>query len=158
MALAANQNFKVESMEIRTVFLQAKKLDKEVFVRPPDDIKKEGKIWKLLKPLHRLDDASRKFYLKVKEMLQELGLKTLPGDDAFYFENRNDVLLGMNLSHVDDFTIAGDEKFVERIVNGVRKKFTVSKVEKDVFRFTGLDVKAGNGKIEVSMEDYANLG
>ena len=32
----------------------------------------------------------------------------------------------------------------------------MSKVEKDEFRFTELDVKAGNGKIEVLMEDYAN--
>ena len=47
-------------------------------------------------------------YLKVKEILQELGLKTIPGDDAFYYENRNGKLMGMNLSHVDDFTIAGD--------------------------------------------------
>merc|ERR1712240_581533 len=156
VALAGNQNFRVVSMDIRAAFLQTKKLDREVFVRPPDDIKKEGKIWKLLKPLYGLDDVSRKFYLKVKETLQELGLKTLPGDDAFYLENRNSVLLGMNLSHVDDFIIAGDDEFVERIVNGIRKKFTVSKVEKDVFRFTGLDVKAGNGKIEVSIEDYAN--
>merc|ERR1712243_485888 len=69
----------------------------------------------------------------------------------------NGVLLEMNLSHVDDFTIGGDDEFVERIVNGIREKFTVSKVEKDVFRFTGLDVKAENGRIEVSMEDYANL-
>ena len=50
-------------------YLQTNKLDREVFVRPPDDIKKEGKIWKLLKPFYGLDDASRKFYLKVKEML-----------------------------------------------------------------------------------------
>ena len=42
-----------------------------MFVWPPDYIKKEEKIWKLLKPLFRLDDASRKFYLKVKERLQE---------------------------------------------------------------------------------------
>merc|ERR1712240_334069 len=103
MVLAANQNFRVVSMDIRAAFLRAKKLDREVFVRPPDDIKKEGKIWKLLKPFYGLDDASRKFYLKVKETLQELGLKTLPGDDDFYFKNRNGVLLGMNLSHVDDF-------------------------------------------------------
>ena len=218
VALAANQNFRVVSMDIRAAFLQAKKLDREVFVRPPDDIKKEGKIWKLLKPLYGLDDASRKFYLKVKETLQELGLKTLPGDDAFYYENKNGVLMGMNLSHVDNFTIAGEDEFVERIVNGIsrklylkvketlqelglktlpgddvfyyenkngklmglnlshvddftiagedefverivkgiERKFTVSKVEKDEFRFTGLDVKAGNGKIEVLMEDYAN--
>ena len=86
MALAANQNFKVVSMDIRAAFLQAKTLDREVFVRPPNDIKKEGVIWKLLKPLYGLDGASRKFYLKVKETLKELRLKTLPGDDAFYYE------------------------------------------------------------------------
>ena len=60
------------------------------------------------------------------------------------------------MSHVDDFTIAGNEEFVRRIVKGILEKFTVSKVEKDEFRFTGLDVKAKEGKIEVSMEDYAN--
>ena len=69
-ALAANCEFKVVSIDIRAVFLQAKKLDREVFVRPPDDIKKEGKIWKLLKPLYGLDDASRKFYLQVKERIR----------------------------------------------------------------------------------------
>ena len=41
VALATNQNFRVVSMDIRAAFLQAKKLDREVFVRPPDDIKKE---------------------------------------------------------------------------------------------------------------------
>ena len=84
--LVANSDFKVVSIDISVAFLQAKKMDREVFVRPPDDIKKEGKIWKLLKPLYGLDDASRKFYLKVRETLQELGLKTLSGDDAFYMK------------------------------------------------------------------------
>ena len=56
----------------------------------------------------------------------------------------------------DDFTRAGEEDFVKRIVKGISYKFTVSKVEEDEFRFTGLDVKAKNGKIEVSMEDYAS--
>merc|ERR1711895_202078 len=51
MALSANFNFKIVSMDIRAAFLQAKKLDREVFVRPPKDIEKEGVIWKLLKPL-----------------------------------------------------------------------------------------------------------
>merc|ERR1711867_5586 len=129
MALAANQNFKIVSMDRRAAFLQAKKLDREVFVRPPDDIKKEGVVWKLLKPLYGLDDASRKFYLKVKETLQELRLKTLPGDDAFYYKHKNGKLMGLILSHVDDFTIAGDTDFVKRIVTGIKERFTVSKVE-----------------------------
>jgi len=66
MALSANFDFKIVSMDIRAAFLQAKTLDREVFVRPPDDIGKEGVIWKLLRPLYGLDDASRIFYLKVK--------------------------------------------------------------------------------------------
>ena len=83
-------------------------------------------------------------------------MKTLPGDDAFYYENKNGKLMGLNLSHVNDFMIAGEDEFVERIVKGIERKFTVSKVEKDEFRFTGLEVKAANRKIEVLMKDYAN--
>merc|ERR1712243_245599 len=57
MALSANFDFKIVSMDIRAAFLQAKTLDREVFVRPPDDKGKEGVIWKLLKPLYGLDEA-----------------------------------------------------------------------------------------------------
>merc|ERR1712112_631426 len=156
MALSANFSFKMVSMDIRAAFLQAKTLDREVFVRPPKDIEKEGKVWKLLKPLYGLDDASRKFYLKVKETLQKMGLKTLPGDDAVYYEHKDGELKGLILSHVDDFTIAGRPEFVDRIVTGIKGKFTVSKVEKDNFRFIGLDVKTKNNQIEISMEDYAD--
>ena len=43
-------------------------MDREVFVEPPSDVKKQGIIWKLMKPLYRLDDASRKFWLRVKDV------------------------------------------------------------------------------------------
>ena len=58
------------------------------------------------------------------------------------------------MSHVDDFTIAGEEEFVKKIVKGILEKFTVSKVKENEFRFTRLDVKTEKGKLEVSMEDY----
>merc|ERR1712115_311225 len=88
-------------------------------------------------------------------MLKKLKLKILPGDDAVYYEHRNGKLMGIILSHVDDFTIAGTREFVNRIVSGIKRKFTVSKVEEDNFRFTELDVKTKDGNIEISMEDYA---
>merc|ERR1712115_241514 len=156
MALSANFNFKIASMDIRAAFLQAKTLDREVFVRPPKDQEKEGVIWKLLKPLYGLDDTSRKFYLKVRETLKKLGLNTLPGDDAVYYQHKNGKLIGMILSHVDDFTIAGTKAFVNRIIKGLKKKFTVSKIEENHFRFKGLDVKTNNERIDISMKDYAN--
>ena len=107
--------------------------------------------------MYGLDDASRKFWLKVKETLTKLGLKTIPGDEAFYYENKNGKLLGAVLSHVDDFIVAGKDEFVDRIVKGVSSEFTVSKTEKDEFRFTGLDVKTKGKEIEVSMEENARL-
>ena len=86
MAVAANSRFKLASVDIRAAFLQSKVLDRDVFIEPPIDIKKQGWIWRLKKPLYGLDDASRKFWLCVKEVfLCELGLRTIHGDEAFYF-------------------------------------------------------------------------
>merc|ERR1712115_120556 len=95
------------------------------------------------------------FYLKVRETLINFNLNTLPGEDAVYYQHINGNLIGMLLSHVDDFTITGTNKFVNRIVEGLKKIFTISKIEEDNFRFTGLDVKTTDEGIEVSMEDFA---
>ena len=85
MALSANFHFKLASVDIQAAFLQSKVLDRDVFVEPPSDIKKQGIIWKLNKPLYGLDDASRKFWLRVRDVfLNKLHLKTIEGDKVFY--------------------------------------------------------------------------
>ena len=59
-------------------------MDRKVFMKPREDQRVEGWLRKLKKPLYGLDDASKKFWLKVKETLVALGLKIMPGDEAFY--------------------------------------------------------------------------
>ena len=120
---------------------QSKSLDRDVFVKPPEDIRKPGIVWRLKKPLYGLDDASRKFWLCVKEVLTDLGMKVMVGDEAFYYLREGDRLTGAIITHVDDFSLAGDDSFIEKVVSEVEKCLTVSNVEKDKFRFTGLDVK-----------------
>ena len=83
MAVAANSNFKLASVDIRAAFLQSRTLDRDVFMQPPPDIRKQGIIWRLKKPLYGLDDASHKFWLRVKEVLRGIGLKVMEGDEAF---------------------------------------------------------------------------
>ena len=41
-------------------------------MEPPKDIKSEGNIWKLKKPLYGLNDSWRKFWLREKEVFSEL--------------------------------------------------------------------------------------
>ena len=65
------------------------------------------------------------------------------------------MLHGAILTHVDDFYIAGTPEFVKRIVEHIGRELTVSKIEEDCFRFTGIDIKKVDDGIEVSMKDYA---
>ena len=155
-AVAANEGFVIVSVDIRAAFLQSKELNRDVFVVPPKDIAEEGVLWKLKKSLYGLNDASRRFWLRVKAVFEKESLKTVPGDEAFYFKNEKGDLEGMIITHVDDFQIAGSEGFIENILNKLKETLTVSKVEKGHYRFTGIDVKKVESGIELSMEDYAN--
>ena len=128
MAVAANNGFKLASLDIRAAFLQSKTLDRDVFIKPPGDIKKPGVIWKLLRPLYGLDDASQKFWLRVKEILITMGLKVMDGDKAFYYLHKNGQLQGAVLTHVDDFNLAGMDEFVAKVISKGEKQLTVSKV------------------------------
>ena len=111
-------------------------------MKPPKDIKKEGIIWKLNKLLYGLNDASRKFWLRVKNIFKELGLRKLDGDEVVYYKlNEEGDLEGMVSTHVDDFDLAGRKKFVEMITKEISRVLDVSTVESDCFRFTGIDVK-----------------
>ena len=50
LAIAANEYFNIQSIDIKAAFLQSRSLDRDVFVEPPKDLKKEGVLWKLKKP------------------------------------------------------------------------------------------------------------
>ena len=155
-AVAANERFILRSIDIRAAFLQVKCLDKEVYLEPPRDVKKEGKLWMLKKPLYGLNDASRKCWLKVREVFRDIGMKRLDGDKAFYYKNyEKGDLEGIILSHVDDFNLAGKGKFINEVMEKIKGALDISKIEDKEFRFTGIDVKEKEGRIELSMEDYA---
>ncbi|XP_068237035.1 uncharacterized protein [Palaemon carinicauda] len=62
----------------------------------------------------------------------------------------------MVITHVDDFSIAGTKEFVNELTEKVQSVLTVSKVEKDKFRFTDIDIQKARDEIVISMEDYAN--
>ena len=44
---------------------------RDVFLMPPKDVRKEGYIWKLKKLVYGLNDASQKFWLKVKNLFKK---------------------------------------------------------------------------------------
>ena len=82
-------------------------MNREVFLRPQQDQLINGHIWKFRKPLYGLDDLSQKFCLKFKDTLVSIGMKVMPGDDAFHFmHDEQGDLMSAVLTHMDDFIIA----------------------------------------------------
>ena len=58
IAIAATNRWRVKSLDIKSAFLQGKKIDREVYVKPPKEFQ-NGKLWKLQKALYGLNDAAR---------------------------------------------------------------------------------------------------
>ena len=131
LVLAANEKFDLASVDITGAFLQGEKIEREVFLRPPPDIRKQkpGIIWKLNKSLYGLNDASRNFYFRVRPLLTEAGFQTSGQDEAYFYKYEKGELVGQVAVHVDDFIIAGSTKFVADVVTLVSETLRVSKVE-----------------------------
>ena len=53
--------------------------------------------------------------------MNKLQLKTVEGDEAFYYRNLNGDFQGALLTHVDDFEVTGTTDFVEEIMAVVER-------------------------------------
>ena len=82
-------------------------------------------------------------------------MKVVKGDEAFYYNNLEGKLVGMIITHVDDFSIAGRSDFIDSVLAKVKEELTVSKVERNQFRFTGVDISKTEEGIKMSMNEYA---
>ena len=75
-------------------------------------------------------------------------------DEEFYYLHRNGDLIGAVITHVDDFTLAGTDELIKEVLETVGRELTVSKIERDKFRYKGIDVSTVEDGIEIEMEDY----
>lgn len=76
------------------------------------------------------------------------------GDDAVYYYRVNNKTEGVVLLHVDDFLALGSEVFFDKIIKNIKAKYNFSKIEKDLFRFCGMDIQVSTDGIILSQNDY----
>ena len=126
--VAANEKWTVEGSDVTAAFLQADKLDRDVYIEPPKERKKPGVIWKLLKPCYGLKDASRQWYNSSSKYLISLGMKQSKSDACLFYLHENDKLQGILLMHVDDILSAGTLHFENNIMSKLRQKYSFGKI------------------------------
>ena len=127
-ALAASKQWKLESTDIKSAFLQSDKLDREVYSIPPKEAGTPDKIWKLNKCLYGLGDASRQFYISLASELKRLSCKQSNMEHTMYFkQSQTGDLQRLILTHVDDFLHCGNSEFQSTVMEPLSKRFVVGK-------------------------------
>ena len=69
LIIAANEGLKVKSIDIKSAFLQGKSLSRKIYVSPPPEANRTGKLWLLNQAAYGILDGGRMFYLKLSRVL-----------------------------------------------------------------------------------------
>ena len=155
LAIAANEGFSLTSGDIKSAFLQGKSLQRNVYVIPPPEAKEKDTLWLLEKAAYGLLDGSRLFYLELKKTLENLGLKPLSGDPAFFTMHEGGKLIGFVCIHFDDLLMSGNSHFETLITTKLLQYFKFSKIEKQKFKYLGCEIeKLASGDISLNQNEY----
>ena len=151
---AALMCWRLESIDVTAAFLQGGTLEREVYLRPPPDVCASGKIWRLRKCIYGLNDAPRYWYRKVKEVLLKLGAVVSSYDNALYLWYDNEKLMGMLVSHVDDFAFCGNNKFHNTVIKELKNTFNISTHESGTFKYLGMNVNQDRNGVVIHQDNY----
>ena len=124
-------------------------------MQPPKESGLDNSVaWKLNKCVYGLVDASRNWFLSVKNELIQLKCEQSKLDPALFYLFHEGKLEGLFLMHVDDFLWAGSELFNVTIISPLRKKLCFGKESDSRFRYIGLHIEQTKGEIYIHQQDY----
>ena len=153
ISIIASKEWTINSLDVKAAFLQGKQLDREVYLIPPPEAKVSGKLWKLKRAVYGLNDASRFWYLRVREELSKAGCKCSKADPSVYYYFPSN-LEGVLISHVDDFVWSGTERFRMSVIERIKTIFKISEENTEAFKYVGIEIYQDDQGIHVDQKKY----
>ena len=153
LGIAVANDWNVNSLDVKAAFLQGNKIERDLFVMPPKEYRKTDTIWKLNKVVYGLNDASRSWYLRMSEVLKQLGMVETKLDKAV-FTYTKETLEGVIIVHVDDLLFFGTEGFIEHVISPFKKVFKISREDAEMFKYVGINIEQKNGLLSLDQREY----
>ncbi|XP_057290731.1 uncharacterized protein LOC130613397 [Hydractinia symbiolongicarpus] len=152
--MLATYELECHTLDVKTAFLQGNQIDREVIIKPPKEANTTGVLWKLNKVVYNLADASRAWYLRVKEELIGLGLRMSLFDAALFYWIQDDCCQGLIVIHVDDFLWGGSHDFQVKVISPIRETFLIGSEDYSNFKYVGVNIQQSNGSINYDQKNY----
>ena len=157
LGLAAAHGFKVWTSDVKLAYLQSSKpLERRVFIHnPAHEFELDPKeCFELLRPLYGLCDAGDLWHESLNRHLREdLNLQPTKADPSLYFSFRDDKLVGIHGSYVDDLLRSGDSEFKE-FCEATHRRFETSGDEDLPVTFAGFNITNHNNQLSMEQTFY----
>lgn len=154
LTILASYRWPLQSMDIKSAFLQGMALERNVFLKPPPEASCDDTVWKLNHAVYGLTDASRHWYERVKVELCKLNVEVSKLDPALFFHHHEGKLDGVIAVHVDDFLYSGSPSFLSNVIAQLYQVFVVGSEDFGCMRFLGFDLKQSDSGITMNLNDY----
>ena len=154
LAIAASKGWLIKSDDVKNAYLQGEQIDREVYMEPPVEVRRPGMVWLLRKAVYGMNDAGRRWYFRVEQVLTSLGCKKSLYDHCLFSYRVGGELAGIILLWVDDIFYAGTQQFQKEVMIKVAEEFLVGKTEEGAFTYIGLNIKSTSEGITLDQIDY----
>ena len=108
--MVACHDLEVHQLDVKTAFLN-NELEDEIYMKKPEDFVVQGhedKVYKLKRVLYGQKQASRQWYMKFHQAIDELRFVPNSADTCFYIKHNGGIFFLFLSLYVDDILIAGD--------------------------------------------------
>ena len=158
LAVACQKNWPVNTIDIKTAFLQGEHLERSVFIKPSSEAKvPKDRVWQLQKCVYGLTDASLHWYRRVCSFLKSVGAVVSKGDPALFYWSDDGEVSGMLTLHVDDILWCGNKFFVTKVIDQLRATFSIGKEASESFEYLGLKLNQNKGSLSLNQSDYCTV-
>ncbi|CAE7864387.1 TY1B-PL [Symbiodinium microadriaticum] len=161
MILCVSKRWVCLLFDVSTAFLSGKEVGRELYVRPPRDLKGAGaqELWLVLRSAYGLAEAPRLWYERAKELLKDCGFEELSfALCTFVWKHpKTKHVMAVLCLHVDDGMLAGDPKVVYDIKTKINERFQIkvwNLVKEQPLDYLGLKVFVKNGIFYNDMTAY----
>ena len=154
--MIASNGWTLNSIDVKTAFLQGKCIERTMFIHPPKEAK-TNKILRLRKCFYGLADAPRQWYLHVRKELIKLKSRPSDLDAALFCWFSDGTLVGILICFVDDMIWGGTQSFKVNVIDNLCKVFEIGSVNYRILKYIGIDVKQNpDYSITVNQNSFAS--
>ena len=149
-------DWKCGSLDVKAAFLQSHTLERKVYLLPPPDVRKQGVIWLVKKPIYGLKDSARNWYKTIESDLKKIGcIQSILDPTVFMCRDSNGNLEGIFICHVDDFLYSiGNDDFNKNVIAKIKEIYSISSQHIGDFNYVGLKIKQDQTGIYLSQPEF----